>query len=112
MDDGVLSMNLHPAVHRYLDCSTCHISEASAEWLTERSPERKLPVCMARPEGWLLWVPGDDNPADQLLDIEPNNEPWPDDIRHLLLYANSMGCSYVLLDCDGHELDQLPSYDW
>ena len=98
---------------RVLDMSTNHLSEASRLWLEDREygDSRKLPVVAATDYGWLLWVP---EQADETIDgmglaaHGPNSdEPWPENVRRVLGFAQERSCAYLLLDADGPHWDGL-----
>lgn len=37
---------------------------------------------------------------------------WPEDIDRVLTFARDKGCSYVMWDRDGEEVEELPTFDW
>lgn len=109
---------VHPDEHilRVLDMSTCHLSQASRDWLQEREQgeQRKLPVVAATDYGWLLWVPepGDEPVSGGIASHGPTGQkPWPADVRRILRFAQARRCAYLLLDADGPAWDGLWSSD-
>lgn len=102
---------------RVLDMSTSHLSEPSRLWLEDREygDGRKLPVVAPTEYGWLLWVP---EQADETVDGmglaahgPDSDEPWPEDVRRVLRFAQERACAYLLLDADGPHWDGLWSED-
>ena len=42
-------------------------------------------------------------------EIDPG---WPHDLVQILTWAKNQGCTWLMLDCDGPEMPELPVYDW
>lgn len=49
--------------------------------------------------GWFFWAP------------EERGE-LPEDLWAVCELARANGCQYVLMDCDGPKIKELPYYDW
>lgn len=96
---------------RVLDMSTSHLSEPSRLWLEDRAygDSRKLPVVAPTEHGWLLWVPEQADEMDGGLATHgpDSDEPWPEDVRRVLGFAQARACAYLLLDADGPLWDGL-----
>lgn len=88
---------------KYLVLGTAHIRCATAELLTQWSglPPTDQPIAVAStPCGWFV--------PTRLAD----DRHLPEELPHILAFARLHGCSYVLLDSDGAELDALPTFPW
>jgi hypothetical protein len=107
------------AVHKYLDCSTSHVTkeenallEAAGELEEVGSSALKsaLPMRVINHNyGW--WVHAYDD--DELI------KDWDDKVREvapnllaLLLEARKLGCYWINLDSDGEKLEGFPVFDW
>lgn len=98
-------------VRMFLDCSTCHVSKATADWLDGQSaiaaathrtgiyPDMK--TIAATTWGWFLYA--DEFGRDQC---------FPDDLCDVMNFARSRGCNYVMLDRMGQKFASLREYDW
>lgn len=84
-----------------LTLSTAHLRERTCnEWL-ENCPWS----CFPKGEwGWFLYV--NDDPGITHVDSVPN------ELKPILEYALSLGCSWVMFDSDGPVQDGLVTYDW
>ncbi|QFZ20525.1 DUF5983 family protein [Saccharothrix syringae] len=90
------------AIRTFLDLSTSHLREQTCLQLDDHEGV----VAHNLRHGWLLFVP---DPADEAAsgDID-----WPDELVPIVELAQASGCSYVLFDADGPQLDGLPVFDW
>lgn len=95
-------------IAKTLTLSTCHISEDTAESLSNDPDDNNLGLCVYEKAeyGWYITI---DN--DTLNTIE-TNDTFPEDLKRIITLADSLGCRTVCLDCDGPECDFLPKYDW
>ena len=99
-----------------LDCSTGHISKATADRLTlqyaltdeDESPEH-LPLIIYNKDeyGWFIKVPRKED-----LDLGLVREELPGDLYLVLRCAMENECSWVMFDCDGADVEGLPKFDW
>lgn len=91
---------------RYCVLSTAHLSAATAELL----------------DHWSSWPPGD-RPLDIAAAVhgwfvptrlrdEPGAAPLPEDLAALITFGRERGFAYVLVDCDGDTVDDLPLRNW
>ena len=92
---------------KYLDCSTKHISLEDSKWLQE--PPDEL-VVYSNEYGWFVHAPCDLDEGEfvELLD----SMGMGPGLMGVLQYARQHDCIWVKLDCDGTEIDELPSFDW
>lgn len=89
-------------VRQFLTLSTGHVSEATAQML-ETTPIKDWPVCGGHfgTYGWFMYAHDEDCEGD-----------IPPELMVIFDYARANGCNYVLFDCDGDTVDQLPTFDW
>jgi hypothetical protein len=91
---------------KMLDISTAHITDSTAVWLTDVGVNGSSPIIVYEKAeyGWLVFVPDmwDEGRADQT----------PGDLLAVITYAKAIGCTWVMLDCDGERIPELPIYDW
>ena len=102
-----------------LDCSTAHISKATADRLMlqkslvdradgDESPEYLPLIVYDKDEyGWFIKVPGKED-----LDLSLVREELPGDLYLVLRYALESKCSWIVFDCDGADVEGLPKFDW
>lgn len=81
--------------------STAHLREATCnEWLPN------CPwACFEKAE-WGYFLYACDDPGITHVDSVPN------EIKLIVEYALSVGCSWIMLDCDGPVQDGLVVYEW
>lgn len=84
-------------VQKMLDASTVHIKSSTAQWLETH------PIIMydKGEYGWFIYTQSEELPADT-----------PDDLIDVINYANSLGCSWLMLDRDGDIIDELGYFEW
>lgn len=91
---------------RYCVLSTAHLSAATAElldlWSSWPPGDRPLDIAAAV-HGW--FVP-------TRLRAEPGAAPLPEDLAALITFGRDRGFAYVLVDCDGDTVDDLPLSNW
>lgn len=103
----------HVEIEKMLVLSTGHITEETAKRLNEEAEELP-PFCniewgpaFAREEGWLFYVP------KMAENGEPDDpEGTPDDLARVFMFAREHGCDWVMLDCDGPQVELLPHHEW
>ncbi len=94
-------------VRKFLDCSTAHVSEGTADWLQERgrdtaeSPHESSHSVGITPFGWFVYA-----------DEEATTTNFPSDLIGVMQFARKNGCEYILFDCDGPTHNGLPAFDW
>jgi len=94
-----------PEIRRFLVLSTSHIREETAKRL-DLTPATAWP-CAGGPYGsygWFLYA-HDENAG-------VGEDRIPDDLFAVMTWVRTQGCDYLLLDCDGEEVDELPRYEW
>ena len=96
----IVSEALNPTpvgVQKVLDISTAHLTQETVQRYTNEGGEYLL----ANYEyGLLFWVPDQDWLEETLLD-ETSRLDIPFDLAILLMYAASLGCYMLRVDCDG-----------
>lgn len=100
-------------IEKMLVLSTGHLTKVTAALLNDAA-EEDPPFCtlewgpaFARDEGWLFYVPP----------ITENGEPddpegAPEDLTRVFMLAREHGCMWVMLDCDGPQVEGLPYQTW
>lgn len=94
-----------PDLRRFIVLSTSHVSAATAKRL-EDTPVEDWP-CLGGPYGgygWFLYA-HDENAGT-------GDDEIPADLFAVMAWVRKQGCDYLLLDCDGDEVEGLPTYDW
>ena len=94
-----------------LDISTAHVSIASRAWLDEQSAislayrqetdAQPIATIAGFGYGWFLTA----NPAESAEALMPG------DVKSVLKYARAQGCSYVVLDRDSDQIEELPAFE-
>jgi hypothetical protein len=92
-----------PVIRTFLDLSTAHLPQQVCDRLSAQPGV----IAYQTIHGWLLWVP--DDPDDS---SAGGGEPVPDVVLAIQRYARALGCDYVLVDADGDEVDDLPTWHW
>lgn len=106
-------------IEKMLVLSTGHVSEETANRLprghadmagddfNESDDIPEWGPAFARAEGWLFRVP---RMADN---GEPDDLPGtPEDLARVFMFARENGCDWVMLDCDGPQVNTLPFHEW
>lgn len=92
-------------LRHFLVISTSHVGEDTARRLDNMSVEDW--PCLGGPYGqygWFLYA-HDENAG-------VGKDRIPDDLFAVMMWVRSQGCDYLLLDCDGDEIAELPRFDW
>lgn len=91
--------------------STSHISretadciEAVVDTLAAGGDGPKWAPTFTRDEGWVFYV---GNVAG-----EHKAPVAPVDLALVMDYAHSHGCAWLMFDCDGQLVDDLPTFEW
>lgn len=96
-------------IRPFLTLSTAHVTPKTRDWLNaqgeiaaEHHRTRQNPEIHVAPNiyGWSFYC--DEDP----------DENFPEDIVAIMKFARAQNCEYVMLDCDGDQLDELPKYVW
>lgn len=92
-------------VRRFIVISTGHVTEATAKLLDD-VPVDEWPCLGGRygDYGWFVYA-HDEN-------CGVGKDRIPDDLFAVMIWARKERCDYVLLDCDGDQIDALPHHDW
>jgi len=91
---------------RYLVLGTAHVRCATAQLLGRWAalPATEQPLAVASTQcGWFL-------PTREA--AGPRISELPMEIVAILAFGRDHDCSYVLLDSDGPEVDDLPTFPW
>ena len=96
-------------IRKTLVLSTGHVTKRVAEILDEyRSQPEGFDLYWQNIEyGWLFRRTRLDNQ-----DLEYMGRKIPRCLRNCLDLAAANGCDYLIFDCDGPQVDQLPFYNW
>jgi len=94
-----------PAVRRFLDLSTAHLSQEAVAWLntqgqenSSRVPFSNAPLVATHHVGWFMYAGHDDG--------------YHDCLKPIIKHAMAIGCDYVNFDADASAIDVLPTFDW
>ena len=92
-------------IREFIVISTAHVSEATAK-LLDNIPAKDWPCAGGAyaDYGWFVYA-HDENAG-------VGKDAIPDDLFNVMTWARKQGCDYVLLDCDGEEVEGLPVHDW
>lgn len=95
-------------VQKYLDLSTAHVSKETADWLDLIGNKEgdSIPVIMylKGSYGWIVYAAQED--------FEFENKKVPADLLQVINYAKSLDCIWIMFDCDGEQVKELPVYEW
>lgn len=100
-------------IEKMLVLSTGHLTESTADILNDAAHDEP-PFCelewgpsFARDEGWLFRVrPLAENGAPD------ESEGTPLDLSRVFMFAREHGCAWVMFDCDGPQIEELPWAAW
>lgn len=91
-------MAVSNCITKVLEISTAHVSEDTAQWLSQE--DCSLIVYKKGEYGWIILVP------------EEEDKTTPQDLHQIFEVARNNGCDWVMLDCDAFTIENLPVYDW
>ena len=95
-----------PEIGAFLVLSTAHIPLETAlllnRWAELAAAAQPL-VVASTSYGWFLSAAAVKGRAAQAI---------PTEIAGIQRFARSLGCHYILLDCDGEEVEELPTFSW
>ncbi|MBX9827962.1 MAG: hypothetical protein K2Y27_23575 [Xanthobacteraceae bacterium] len=97
-------MNDHD-IRRFIVVSTAHLTEQTARYL-DKTPASAWP-CAGGPYGeygWFVYAHDENSGAGPGV--------IPDDLFGVMTWGRQQGLDYILFDCDGSLIADLPSYDW
>ena len=94
-----------PEIHRFVVISTGHLTEGTARFL-DTTPAKNWPYAGGpyADYGWFFYA-HDEN-------LNTGSGAIPDDLFAVMTWARKQVCHYLLLDCDGDAVDDLPQFDW
>lgn len=92
-------------IRRFVVVSTSHVTGKTANFL-DTTPSRQWPCAGGRYSeyGWFFYAHDENQGA--------GSDAIPDDLFAVMTWARKQGCDYLLLDCDGNAVDDLPLFDW
>ena len=92
-------------ISKILTINTCHISEETAKALKSQATDATYPLVIYSKDnfGWFIFIP------DYYSD---DKEDTPEDLHKCIELALKNDCSWLCIDCDGPETDELEKYDW
>lgn len=99
-------------IERCLTISICHISVETAQKIEERYDSmvyegiHKLSIYNKEEYGWWIYVPWD------LIETYNDGKDIPEDLWACMLLALENNCTWLCLDEDGQEVDELEMFDW
>ena len=98
-------------LEKVLTISTAHITEATSELLDAN--EARDTVSYTKDEyGWLVYVPEAMAPTPGNNEGEDPSENRPMDLHACMLFACKLGCTWLMLDRDAEQIDELTTYEW
>jgi len=99
--------NRIPCIHKMLDVSTAHLSNATLKWLGEQADSEDpngLIVYAKSVYGFFIPIIDDDDSLS-----EDNN--FPDDLRKVIEFAQSQECNWIMIERDAISIPNLPIVD-
>lgn len=91
-------------IRKMLDLSTAHLPPKFYDEGGDGEALRaQLVAAHLTANGMILWVPQNPSDAQEVVNVPP-------EALKLWIFARSLGCDWVMLDCDGEELSELPVY--
>lgn len=85
-------------IDKMLTISTSHVtSKTCNEWLG--GPDRSISAYPKGEYGWFIYTDGD-------------NKDLPNDLLLCVQFAREHGADWLVLDCDGDQVDGLVIFDW
>lgn len=95
----------HNEVRTFVVVSTAHLTRQTARFLDD-TPAREWP-CTGGPYGdygWFVYAHEENG--------ESSSDCIPDDLFGVMTWGRNRGFHYILFDCDGDLVADLPNYDW
>ncbi len=110
-------MNLDLEIEKSLVVSTAHVLQSDMELLEQ---ENSYPYTVHNTEyGAMVYIVKDMIiPVEQSVEfimedsVDEQIVAFSRDFRRLLKLAQDNDCTWLRLDCDGSEIEQLPSHEW
>lgn len=87
-------------IRNFLTISIGHVTEVTAKML-DSTPVIQWPT-LGGPVGSYGWF----------FYAQDEQGDCPDDLMAIFTFARANNCTYVLLDCDADQIEELPYYDW
>lgn len=99
--------NFGPEITRLMTLSISHIRPETASKLDADAEDNRLGICIHKFNyGYYIVV------DQQTVELAEQKDALPEDLKRIVLFAATMGCATVCLDCDGLECQFLPTYTW
>lgn len=93
-------------VVQMLEISTGHISLETKNWIEQSREAAALIIYEKGLYGWIILIPQE----------KADNGDWfnsiPESLRTVIEFAKTSNCKWVMLDCDGPFIPELPQYEW
>lgn len=98
-----------PEIEKSFVCSTCHITAEDNKRLEKEKEDELSSILMYKYEyGYRLYV--GDLPDEYIAEYRAAG--LSDELCNLLRIAYQLDCKWLVLDCDGSDYEELPSFDW
>ncbi len=93
-------------ISKMLTLSTSHISAETSELIADEPDNNGFGLAVYEKAEFGFWIYcGDKRVSDILSEL-------PDDLRRCIELARENDCEWLCLDCDGAEINNMPTYDW
>lgn len=101
-----VKMDMSKHISNVLTLSTSHITAETSELIADEPDNNTFGLAVYEKADFGFWIYcGDKHTENILLNL-------PEDLRKLIKLAREHHCEWLCLDCDGAEIDGLPTYDW
>lgn len=90
-------------ITKTLTVSIVHIKRETASYL-EKEDHEELIVYTKGEYGWFIYIGSEY--------LEEELEYAPEDLVQVIRFAQKQDCQWLVLDCDGEEVHELPTYEW
>lgn len=91
----------HLETHQVLVCSIAHLTAKEGALLKKKNPNETPFIYWKRPEGFLIYC----------AELPPDGKDYPSALK-VAQFAHALGFTWVMMDQDGAEVEDLPHYRW
>ena len=108
-------INKNPRFDKVLDISTTHITKKDEKLLRKDGKGKAIATLVVYPYlyGYLVYVEDISGTKNLLKEAQRiDKEGYSTEIINIFNWARSLKCSYIKLDGDGIEYEDLPTFDW
>lgn len=96
-------------ITKTLELSTAHISQETNSLLLEsQTTDCHFPLIVYNKPDYGYWIVV----PSEASDWEYAQDHIPKELMGILQYAKERDCSWVMLDRDAYEIEELPTYEW